>query len=162
MAIGRVSRHQSEKSGSVREAAMGPCIRLRNSILIRCFDAGGDAAGCDVGWLGVFPVIEMSLSSWLVAGVVPGVERQPLKKPVIDESALLKLLNRLRETPCLCAKRSPAAARSLMRNAVSRDTPLANRTEESATQQNACSICTLLVPLLIVDCAEIPMRAPWS
>ena len=24
-------------------------------------------------------VIEMSLSSWLVAGIVPGVERQPLK-----------------------------------------------------------------------------------
>src|SRR5882762_8566891 len=42
-------------------------------------------------------VIEMSLSSWLVAGIVPGVERQPLKKLVIDESALLKLLNRWRE-----------------------------------------------------------------
>src|SRR5262249_23630329 len=25
-------------------------------------------------------VIEMSLSSWLVAGIVPGIERQPLKK----------------------------------------------------------------------------------
>src|SRR5258708_39877192 len=42
-------------------------------------------------------VIEMSLSSWLVAGIVPGVERQPLKKLVVDESALLKLLNRWRE-----------------------------------------------------------------
>ena len=42
-------------------------------------------------------VIEMSLSSWLVAGIVPGVERQPLKKLAIDESALLKLLNRWRE-----------------------------------------------------------------
>ena len=39
-------------------------------------------------------VIEMSLSSWLVAGIVPGVERRPLKKLAIDESALLKLLNR--------------------------------------------------------------------
>ena len=39
-------------------------------------------------------VIEMSQSSWLVAGLVPGVERQPLKKLEIDESALLKLLNR--------------------------------------------------------------------
>ena len=37
-------------------------------------------------------VIEMSLSSWLVAGIVPGVERQPLKKLAVDESALLKLL----------------------------------------------------------------------
>ena len=42
-------------------------------------------------------VIEMSLSSWLVAGIVPGVKRQPLKKLAIDESALLKLLNRWRE-----------------------------------------------------------------
>src|ERR1700681_474740 len=42
-------------------------------------------------------VIEMSLSSWLVAGIAPGVERQPLKKLAVDESALLKLLNRWRE-----------------------------------------------------------------
>src|SRR2546421_187888 len=42
-------------------------------------------------------VIEMSLQSWLVAGIVPGVERQPLKKLAVDESALLKLLNRWRE-----------------------------------------------------------------
>ena len=42
-------------------------------------------------------VIEMSLSSWLVAGIVPGIERQPLKKLAADESALLKLLQRWRE-----------------------------------------------------------------
>src|SRR5437660_968331 len=42
-------------------------------------------------------VVEMSLSSWLVAGIVPGVERQPLKKLAVDESALLKLLHRWRE-----------------------------------------------------------------
>jgi transposase len=42
-------------------------------------------------------VIEMSLSSWLVAGIVPGVERQPLKKLAADETALLKLLQRWRE-----------------------------------------------------------------
>jgi len=42
-------------------------------------------------------VVEMSLSSWLVAGIVPGVERQPLKKLAADESALLKLLHRWRE-----------------------------------------------------------------
>src|SRR6478736_6658557 len=42
-------------------------------------------------------VIELSLSSWLVAGIVPGVERQPLKKLEADESALLKLLDRWRE-----------------------------------------------------------------
>jgi len=42
-------------------------------------------------------VIEMGQSSWLVAGIVPGVERQPLKKLAVDESALLKLLHRWRE-----------------------------------------------------------------
>ena len=41
-------------------------------------------------------VIEMSQSSWLVGGIVPGVERQPLKKLAIDEHALLKLLSRWR------------------------------------------------------------------
>jgi transposase len=41
-------------------------------------------------------VIEMSLASWLVAGIVPGVERQPLKKLAADENALLKLLHRWR------------------------------------------------------------------
>jgi transposase len=41
-------------------------------------------------------VIEMSLSSWLVAGIVPGVERQPLKKLKTDECALLELLHRWR------------------------------------------------------------------
>jgi transposase len=39
-------------------------------------------------------VIEMSQTSWLIAGIVPGVERQPLKKLDVDETALLKLLHR--------------------------------------------------------------------
>jgi transposase len=39
-------------------------------------------------------VIELSLSSWLVAGIVPGIERHPLKKLAADEHALLKLLHR--------------------------------------------------------------------
>jgi transposase len=47
--------------------------------------------------LSLIAVIEMSLSSWLVAGMVPGLERQPLKKLTVDESALLKLLHRWRE-----------------------------------------------------------------
>src|SRR5580698_9268575 len=42
-------------------------------------------------------VIEMSLSNWLVAGIVPGIERWPMKKLTVDESALLKLLHRWRE-----------------------------------------------------------------
>ena len=39
-------------------------------------------------------VIEMSQSSWLVAGIVPGLERHPLKKLDPDETALLRLLQR--------------------------------------------------------------------
>ena len=42
-------------------------------------------------------VIEMSQSSWLVAGIIPGVERQPVKKLAPDEAGLLELLHRWRE-----------------------------------------------------------------
>jgi transposase len=42
-------------------------------------------------------VIELSLSSWLVAGVVPGITRQPLKKLEPDEADLLRLLQRWRD-----------------------------------------------------------------
>src|SRR5215210_9422571 len=41
-------------------------------------------------------IIEMSRSSWLVAGIVPGIARHPLKKLVPDEAALLGLLERWR------------------------------------------------------------------
>src|SRR4051812_29846429 len=39
-------------------------------------------------------VVELSRASWLVAGIVPAVERQPLKKIEADEAALLRLLGR--------------------------------------------------------------------
>src|SRR4051812_30077839 len=42
-------------------------------------------------------VVEMSQSSWLVAGIVPGLERHPLKKLAPDEEALLRLLHRWRD-----------------------------------------------------------------
>ena len=42
-------------------------------------------------------VVEMSRSSWLVAGIVPGIARHPLKKLVPDEAALLGLLERWRD-----------------------------------------------------------------
>jgi transposase len=41
-------------------------------------------------------VVELSKESWLVAGIIPGVERQPLKKLRADENDLLKLLERWR------------------------------------------------------------------
>src|SRR3954471_16486150 len=39
-------------------------------------------------------VIEMSQSSWLVAAIVPGIARHPLKKIRSDEATLLGLLRR--------------------------------------------------------------------
>lgn len=41
-------------------------------------------------------VVEMSQSSWLAAGMIPGVDRQPLKKLVPDPDGLLRLLERWR------------------------------------------------------------------
>jgi transposase len=41
-------------------------------------------------------VVEMSEASWLVAGMVPGVDRQPLKKLAPDPDALLRLVERWR------------------------------------------------------------------
>jgi transposase len=42
-------------------------------------------------------VVELSLATWLVGAMVPGIERDPLKKLVPDEEALLKLLHRWRD-----------------------------------------------------------------
>jgi hypothetical protein len=44
----------------------------------------------------IIAVIEMSQSKLLVAALVPGVERQPLKKLDAQEEGLLKLLHRWR------------------------------------------------------------------
>ena len=45
----------------------------------------------------IIAVIEMSLNNWLVAGIVPGIERHPLKKLSIDEEVLRQLLYRWRD-----------------------------------------------------------------
>jgi transposase len=45
----------------------------------------------------VIAVIEMSLKSWLVAGLVPGLSRQPLKKLEADANEVLELLHRWRD-----------------------------------------------------------------
>src|ERR1035437_5230121 len=42
-------------------------------------------------------VIEMSLSSWLVAGMIPGASRDPLKKIDPNPDELLRLLTRWRD-----------------------------------------------------------------
>src|SRR5436305_10871213 len=45
----------------------------------------------------IIAVIEMSQSSWLVAGVLPGIERQPRKKLEPNAERLLGLLHRWRD-----------------------------------------------------------------
>jgi transposase len=45
----------------------------------------------------VIAVIEMSQASWLIAGIVPGIERHPLKKLEPDQEVLLQLLRRWRD-----------------------------------------------------------------
>ncbi len=50
-------------------------------------------------------VIEMSLKSWLVAGIVPGVSRAPLKKLEADEEGVLRLLHRWREEATKAGRR---------------------------------------------------------
>ena len=42
-------------------------------------------------------VVELSLSSWVVAGIVPGMDRHPLKKLGADHDALLRLIERWRD-----------------------------------------------------------------
>ena len=54
----------------------------------------------------IIAVIEMSQSSWLVAGMLPGIERQPRKKLEPNPERLLGLLHRWR------MRRSGPAARS--------------------------------------------------
>ena len=45
----------------------------------------------------VIAVIEMGLSGWLVAGIVPGIHRHPLKKIAPDPELLLQLLRRWKQ-----------------------------------------------------------------
>src|ERR1700745_3950425 len=59
----------------------------------------------------VIAAIEIGQSSWLVAGIVPGLERNPLKKLSPDPDGLLQLLHRWR-------KEAARAGRTIKRIAV--------------------------------------------
>lgn len=63
-------------------------------------------------------VVEMSQASWLVAGVVPGIERHPLKKLVPDAEALLALLQRWQAK---AARAGRAIARTVLAYEAGRD-----------------------------------------
>jgi transposase len=49
-------------------------------------------------------VIEMSLTTWLVAAMIPGVSREPLKKIAPDAEELLRLLHRWRDEAIAAGK----------------------------------------------------------
>src|SRR3954452_24999121 len=56
-------------------------------------------------------VIEMNQSSWLVAAIVPGIARHPLKKINLDETILLCLLRRWQEEAAKAGSQTTAAWR---------------------------------------------------
>ena len=55
----------------------------------------------------IIAVIEMSQSSWLIAGVLPGIERQPRKKLEPNAEGLLGLLHRWRDEAIRAGKDGP-------------------------------------------------------
>ena len=54
----------------------------------------------------IIAVVELSQSSWLVGGVLPGIERQPQKKLEPSAERLLGLLHRWRDEAVRAGKRS--------------------------------------------------------
>ena len=54
----------------------------------------------------IIAVIEMSQSSWLVAGVLPGIERQPRKKLEPSPERLLAVMHRWRDEAVRVGPRS--------------------------------------------------------
>ena len=56
-------------------------------------------------------VIEMGQASWLIAAIVPGLNRHPLKKIATDEEQLLQVLRRWK-------KEAETAGRTIKRTAV--------------------------------------------
>src|SRR6478736_36537 len=53
----------------------------------------------------IIAVVELSQSSWLVAGVLPGIERQPQKKLEPSAERLLDLLHRWRDEAVRAGKK---------------------------------------------------------
>ena len=53
----------------------------------------------------IIAVVEMSQSSWLVGGVIPGIERQPCKKLEPSDERLLGLLHRWRDEAVRAGKK---------------------------------------------------------
>ena len=76
----------------------------------------------------IIAVIEMSQASWLVAGIVPGIERHPLKKLEPSEAELVRLLKGKRARSCHLTPRLEPAGRKAGRLRPDRPHPRPCRT----------------------------------
>jgi transposase len=61
----------------------------------------------------IIAVVEMSQASWLVGGVIPGIERQPRKKLEPSAERLLGLLHRWRDEAVRAGKKITRIASKL-------------------------------------------------
>lgn len=72
-------------------AGSAPVVHLRSAPMSNFDDLSRSFVPFEQGET-LIAVVEMSLSSWLVSGLIPGVDRKPLKKLEPDAPALLRLL----------------------------------------------------------------------
>src|SRR6516162_738033 len=96
-----VLRHRYRASGldSMGRAAGAGAFVAANQTMERPMPKQNDLSRCLITLeqdATLIAVIEMGQASWLVAGIVPGLDRYPLKKLLPDRDALLQLLHRWR------------------------------------------------------------------
>src|ERR1700732_1987335 len=66
----------------------------------------------------IIAVVELSQSSWLVAGVLPGIERQPRKKLEPSAERLLGLLLRWRDEAVRAGQKITRSARGVQAHVI--------------------------------------------
>ena len=96
----RRARVRQDAMGAAASSAIHRCVNAEpmEPLMAKCkVEIANDLSRCLMPLemdKTLIAVVEMSQTSWLVGGIVPGVERRPLKKLGIDQQALLKLLLR--------------------------------------------------------------------
>src|SRR5450759_5388700 len=78
-------------------ASIAPERGLPSDQLYRTSNNEGHRVAVTLDTKVLIQVLEMSQSSWLAAGVVPGIERRPLKKLDPDPTVLLRLVEGWRD-----------------------------------------------------------------
>jgi len=121
-------------------------------------------------------VVEMSLSSWLIAGLLPGVERRPLKKLAPDEGALLALIERWRQEAARAGRTITRVvlayesgrdgfwlARWLRTHGIEAHVIHAGSVAVSRDRRRAKTdrLDTALLMRVLLGCVERPGTAPW-